>query len=234
MCHYPHYADRAFTVSKRQSPSGPGGALGITLFRAPCAQGRMEAPSVEMSKDRIAEPEVIATALAEERGTRRELLSERLLVLLDDMLAGQAPNAGRFCGYCYHPLSPERDTCAHCGHSTADRPTVAAVPRPVIEMHRRRRGREGLVVRAIAWGGLTVGVIVALLPLAFANVSWLSVLAFFGLLAFFYLLSANLANSLGDSLGYRWGQSLVRREWARFIRQRDVQTAKEEPLNRRT
>jgi len=78
-------------------------------------------------------------------------------------------------------------------------------------------------VRAIAWGGLTVGVIVALLPLAFANVSWWSVLAFFGLLAFFYLLSANLANSLGDALGYRWGQALVRREWARFVRERDNQ-----------
>jgi hypothetical protein len=100
-------------------------------------------------------------------------------------------------------------------------------------MHRRRRGREGLVVRTLAWGGLTVGVIVALLPFVFADVSWWSVLAFFGLLAFFYLLSANLANSLGDSLGYRWGQSLVRREWGRFIRERDAQTAKEEPSNRR-
>jgi hypothetical protein len=162
----------------------------------------------------------------------REVHSERLLVLLDDILAGQAPNAGRFCGYCYHPLSPEREVCAHCGRSTSEQPPVAAIPRPVIDMHRRRRGREGLVVRTVAWGGLTVGVIVALLPFVFADVSWWSVAAFFGLLAFFYLLSANLANSLGDSLGYSWGQSLVRREWARFIRERDAQTAKEEPPNR--
>jgi hypothetical protein len=159
---------------------------------------------------------------AERPGAPREILSERLLLLLDDILAGQAPNAGRFCGYCYHPLPPEREVCSHCGRSSTERPTVAAVPRPVIEMHKRRRGREGLVVRTIAWGGLTVGVILALLPLAFANVSWWSVVAFFGLLAFFYLLSANLANSLGDSLGYRWGQSLVRREWTRFIAARDA------------
>jgi len=155
---------------------------------------------------------------------QREVLSDRLLVLLDDVLAGEAPNAGRFCGYCYHPLSPEREVCPHCGRLTADFPVVAAVPRAVIELHRRRRGREGVVVRTIAWGGLTVGVIVALLPLAFADVSWWSVLAFFGLLAFFYLLSANLANSLGDALGYRWGQSLVRREWGRFIASRDDQS----------
>jgi hypothetical protein len=180
-----------------------------------------------------AEQEVTSSLSTTDGGAGREVHSERLLVLLDDILAGQAPNAGRFCGYCYHPLSAEREVCAHCGRSTSERPPSAAIPPRVIEMHRRRRGREGLVVRTLAWGGLTVGVIVALLPFVFADVSWWSVLAFFGLLAFFYLLSANLANSLGDSLGYRWGQSLVRREWGRFIRERDAQTAKEEPSNRR-
>ena len=89
------------------------------------------------------------------------------------------------------------------------------------------------MVRTIAWGGLTVGVIVALLPLAFGGVAWWNVTAFFGLLAFFYLLSANLANSLGDAMGYRWGQAIVRREWERFIAERDAQTAKGDPSNRR-
>ena len=143
-----------------------------------------------------------------------------MLLLLDDILAGQAPNAGRFCGHCYHPLAPDRDLCAHCARSSAEQRPAESVPRAVIEMHRRRRGREGLVVRTIAWGGLTVGVIAALVPIAFGNITWLSVTAFFALLAFFYLLSANLANSLGDTLGYRWGQSLVRREWARFEQER--------------
>jgi hypothetical protein len=167
---------------------------------------------------------VTPSVSAESPGADREILSERLLLLLDDVLAGQAPNAGRFCGYCYHPLSPERQVCTHCGRSTSEWSAVAAVPRPVIEMHKRRRGREGLVVRTIAWGGLTVGVIVALLPFVFGNVTLWTVLAFFGLLAFFYLFSANLANSLGDALGYGWGQSIVRREWTRFIAQRDKET----------
>jgi hypothetical protein len=173
------------------------------------------------SNETTAETRVVSSVSAETPGEHQEILSERLLLLLDDVLAGQAPNAGRFCGYCYHPLSPERQVCTHCGRSTNECPTVAAVPRPVIEMHKRRRGREGLVVRTIAWGGLTVGVTVALLPFVFGNVTLWTVLAFFGLLAFFYLLSANVANSLGDALGYGWGQSIVRREWARFIRERD-------------
>jgi hypothetical protein len=160
-----------------------------------------------------------------EQAPTKEIFSERLLVLLDDILAGQAPNAGRFCGYCYHPLAVERATCPHCGCAVAEYATVSAIPRPVIEMHRRRRGREGTVVRAVAWGGLSIGVIVALLPLAFGDVAWWSVGAFFGLLVLFYLLSANLANSLGDWLGYRWGQATVRREWARFTASQDDHSA---------
>lgn len=160
---------------------------------------------------------------------REEVLSERLLALLDDMLDGQAPNAGRFCGYCYHPLTAGRETCAHCGRSTRDWRPADSVPRAVIEMHRRRRGREGLVVRTIAWGGLTIGVIVSLLPFVFGDVSWWTVALFFGLLFGFYVLSANLANSIGDALGYRWGQAIVRREWARFISSRDQSAESSDP-----
>jgi hypothetical protein len=185
-----------------------------------CNDGGLRYPT---DSESTTETRVTPSVSTESPGADREILSERLLLLLDDVLAGQAPNAGRFCGYCYNPLSPERKICTHCGRSTAECPAVAAVPRPVIEMHKRRRGREGLVVRSIAWGGLTVGVFASLLPFVFGNVGLWSVLAFFGLLAFFYLLSANLANSLGDALGYRWGQSIVRREWARFTSERDNQ-----------
>lgn len=155
------------------------------------------------------------------RNSDQSIFSERLVALLDDILAGRSPSAGRFCGYCYHPLVPGREDCPHCELSAVDRPAIAAMPRQVIEMHRLRRSREGLVVRAVAWGGLTIGVIVALLPLAFAGVMWWSAGAFFGLLLLFYLVSANLANSLGDALGYRWGQAVLRRRWERFVARRD-------------
>jgi hypothetical protein len=161
------------------------------------------------------EPAAVAGGTAD--GT---IISERLADLLDDMLAGRAPNAGRFCGSCYHPLAPERDVCPHCGTVVAERPTVAAVPKEVIEAFRLRRGREGLVVRTFAWVGLSIGVIVALLPLALVGVAWWTFVSFFGLMAFFYLLSANLANSVGDSLGYRWGQAVFNRHWRRFVAKR--------------
>ncbi len=183
-----------------------------------------------MTEHGTADPATSENAHA--RAATKEIFSERLVGLMDDILAGAAPNAGRFCGYCYHPLAPTRQMCTHCLRPLAEWPAVTAVPLPVIEMHRRRRNREGLVVRTVAWGGLSIGVIAALLPLALGDVALWSVIAFFGLLVFFYLLSANLANSLGDSLGYAWGQSLVRREWARFVAKRNGQLANGESRNR--
>jgi hypothetical protein len=146
-----------------------------------------------------------------------EIISQRLIELLDDMLDGRAPNAGRFCGNCYHPLAKERTACPHCGTVVAEVPTTEAVPLEIIDAHRKRRGREGTTVRTIAWTGLTLGVVAALVPLAFGGVQWWTIILFFGLMFVFYLGSANLANTVGDSLGYRWGQSLFRKRWEQHI-----------------
>lgn len=149
------------------------------------------------------------------------MLSGRLVQLIDDVLAGRAPNAGRFCGYCYHPAAADGENCLQCGRSAIEWPPANALPGALLEMQRLRRRREGLVVRSVAWGGLTIGVVIALVPLAFAGVTWWSAALFFALLLLFYLLSANLANSLGDALGWRWGQSIIRRGWQRLVQERD-------------
>ncbi len=150
-------------------------------------------------------------------GALDEIISARLVAWLDEVLAGRAPNTGRFCGNCYHPRQAEDADCPHCGTPAAEAGTVESVPLEVIEGHRRRRGREGAVVRTIAWVGLTTGVALALVPLAFAGVTWWSTTAFFGLMIFFYIFSANVANSLGDAWGYRWGLAIFRRHWEKHL-----------------
>jgi hypothetical protein len=149
------------------------------------------------------------------------VLSERLETLLEDIAAGRAPNAGRFCGYCYNPLAPERQACPTCGRATAEWAPAEHIPREVTEMYRKARSREGTAVRTIAWGGLTLGVALALVPLAFGGVQWWTVGLFFGIMVFFYILSANLANSVGDAVGYAWGQSILRKRWGRFVAERE-------------
>jgi hypothetical protein len=154
-------------------------------------------------------------------GAEGEILSQRLRDLIEDILEARVPNAGEFCGNCYHPTTQETLVCPHCGVSAQEVPVVHSIPSQVIEAHRRRRGREALVVRSIAWGGLTIGVTVALLPFVFGNVTLLTAALFFGLLFLFYVGSANLANSVGDALGYRWGRSLFERRWRDFLAGRD-------------
>ena len=152
---------------------------------------------------------------------RRSVFSERLRTLMADILAGNAPNAGRFCGYCYSPLAKEAHLCPHCGRSAGDWPPVTRVPEEVFAMYRAQRSREGWVVRTIAYGGLIAGIILGLLPIAIFAASWWSIIAFFAILGFFYVLAANLANSLGDAVAYRWGQRLVEHRWREFVRTRD-------------
>ena len=43
----------------------------------------------------------------------------------------------------------------------------------------------------------------------------------FALMLLFYIGSANLANTVGDAVGYRWGQSVLRRRWEAFVRERE-------------
>ena len=80
-----------------------------------------------------------------------EVLSERLIALMDDVLKGQAPNAGRFCGYCYHPVTAARQAgegpCPHCGRTAGDRPEVTRVPPELFAMYRARRARDALTRR---------------------------------------------------------------------------------------
>ena len=61
------------------------------------------------------------------------VFSERLTVILEDMVKGEAPNAGRFCGNCYTPIDPQRTQCTHCSQPVKERPPV-----PVLILRRER------------------------------------------------------------------------------------------------
>ncbi|HXG35601.1 MAG TPA: hypothetical protein VNL15_01385 [Dehalococcoidia bacterium] len=156
----------------------------------------------------------------EREAEERPVLSPRLQEFLAEVLAGRAPNAGRFCGDCYSPLAASTETCYYCQTSTKDKPTITRVPAEVFAILRAQRSREGWVVRGIAYGGLLAGIILGLLPIAFADVQLWTGVALFAIIIFFYLLAANLANSLGDALGYRWGQAAARRKWEAHLRKR--------------
>lgn len=153
----------------------------------------------------------------------KPLLSPRLQTFMDEVLAGRAPNAGRFCGNCYAPLRKTDEVCQHCGLATAETLPVDRIPREVYGMYSLQRSREGRVVRSVAYGGLLLGIILGLMPIALWDVQTWTALALFGVVIFFYVFSANLANTVGDSLGYAWGQAALRKHWRAFIAQREAE-----------
>ena len=167
---------------------------------------------------------------------RAPIFSARLQSLLEDILRAQAPNAGRFCGNCYNPLAPstgpstalstgsgqtpDADQCSHCGLSATQRPPVRQIPREVFAMFRAQRLREAIPVRSLAWGGLAAGLSLALFLMVVLPFWW-NVVAFAVSLGASYVAAANIANSLGDAIGYRWGQRVLERRWREFVRERD-------------
>jgi hypothetical protein len=139
---------------------------------------------------------------------------------LEDILRAQAPNAGRFCGNCYNPLADDPAQCSHCGLSTDRRPPVRQVPPEVFAMFRAQRLREAIPVRSLAWGGLAAGLSLALFLMVMLPFWWnvgVSVVAF----GVSYVAAANIANSLGDALGYRWGQRVLGKRWQAFVERRN-------------
>jgi hypothetical protein len=151
---------------------------------------------------------------------RAPVFSARLQALLEDVLRGQAPNAGRFCGNCYNPLADDAEQCGHCGLSTTQHPPVHRIPREVFAMVRAQRLREAIPVRSLAWSGLAVGLSLALFLMVVLPFWWnvgVSVVTF----GASYIAAANIANWLGDALGYRWGQRALEKRWRAFVRERN-------------
>jgi hypothetical protein len=161
-----------------------------------------------------------AAAKAASGPERAPIFSARLQALLQDILQGQAPNAGRFCSNCYNPLGKDTTECGHCGYSTEQRPPVRQVPREVFAMFRAQRLREGIPVRSLAWAGLAMGLSLALFLMVVLPFWWnvgVSTVTF----VVTYVAAANIANTLGDALGYRWGQRELEKRWEAFVRERD-------------
>ncbi len=95
------------------------------------------------------------------------VFSERLTVILEDMIKGEAPNAGRFCGNCYTPIDPQRTQCVHCSRPVKERPPVQRVPDGVLVMFRIKRSRESLIVNSFAYAGLLLAVIIFIVSFSF-------------------------------------------------------------------
>jgi hypothetical protein len=145
------------------------------------------------------------------------IFSERLSTALDNMIKGEAPNAGRFCGYCYTPMGPERVTCANCAKAVADYAPVEKVPSEVIAMFRQMRRRESLIVNSFAQFGIFVGVMsfIALFYVFFLNdvAIWWYALDVLLLFVLSPVLAGIIGGYFGDHYGYRFARRKLAEDW---------------------
>ena len=87
--------------------------------------------------------------------------SEALDAMIAEVRAGNAPNLGRFCGYCYTPLDPGREVCPTCGTSADAVPVRDKISRTVAQVYTAKRKREGRYVHGAAWAGILLGTAVS-------------------------------------------------------------------------
>ena len=155
------------------------------------------------------------------------VFSQRLDGFLDQLLAGETPNAGAFCAFCYNPLPRGYRHCDHCGQELERRPPIDALPRPIIEMYRQKMRRESLIVNSFAYLGLALGLaiflgLVAINVLYMDKAFWFFLLATLIFLAGSRLLAGVLGGIVGDEIGFRVANRRLAEDWARHVQEREA------------
>jgi hypothetical protein len=158
----------------------------------------------------------------------RGIFSPRLDDFLDRLQEGEAPNAGTFCAFCYNPLPPEAPRCEHCGQVTAERPPLTSVPRDVVDMHRRMRKRESLIVNSFAFFGLGLGLalflgLVAINVLYLDRELWFFVIATVVFLVGSRVFAGIIGGYIGDEIGYSYGHKKLAEDWRPHLATREGQ-----------
>ena len=145
------------------------------------------------------------------------LFSERLNGLLEEIIKGQSPNAGRLCGYCYTPTSEESERCPHCGRSTREHPPQPRVPPEVIRMFRNMRRRESIVVNGFALAGLALAVALSIGLFAMFEPLWWRILDIVLMVLMARVFAGILGGFIGDHIGYGYARRRLTEEWKAYM-----------------
>ena len=161
------------------------------------------------------------------RTSELPIFSPRLDELMDSMLNGEAPNVGRFCGYCYTPLGRKAGICPHCQRSTAQYEPVAKIPTDFFVLYKRMRRRESVIVNSFAFAGLGLALVVFIAMVAIAvylfNASlWWMAAATVVLIVGGRVFAGILGGWIGDSIGYNHAQRKLAVEWAEYESAREA------------
>ena len=145
------------------------------------------------------------------------IFSDRLTTVLTDIFKGAAPNAGRFCGYCYTPISEQRQRCQHCDTAVDDLKPVDRIPDGIVAMFKKLRRRESIVVNGFAYLGMfsAIAIFIGIFTiLYFTNASvWWFVFDIVLLFVLARALAGIIGGYIGDELGYKYARNKLAEDW---------------------
>lgn len=155
------------------------------------------------------------------------LFSDRLEEHIVGITRGELPNAGRFCGHCYTPMSPETTRCAHCSTAVADRSAVGQIPEELILMLRHQRRTERSWVTGFAYLGLLVAIVAGLgvvLGVPYLRANLLPAAIVYGLILFIggRMAAGLLGGYWGDRIGFEKARANLLDEWSEWVGRRDT------------
>ena len=146
--------------------------------------------------------------------TRDVPFSAELDEMIAEIRAGNAPNIGRFCGYCSAPLGQE-DSCGVCGETTDRTPAVDKIDRDLAQIYHAKRKREGLYVHLAAWTGILLATGLSILMILFLP-GWTKVFAIVFLVLGGYFAGVFFGNVLIQGFAYRAGLKMFARRWTEW------------------
>ena len=143
--------------------------------------------------------------------TRDVPFSAELDELIAEIRSGNAPNLGRFCGYCSAPLG-DADRCGVCGETTRDTPAADKIDRDLAQIYQAKRKREGLYVHSGAWTGILLATALSIL-LIIVLPGWTKVFAVIELVLGGYFAGVFFGNVLVQGPAYRAGLRMFAKRW---------------------
>ena len=146
--------------------------------------------------------------------TREVPFSSELDELIAEIRAGNAPNLGRFCGYCSAPLG-DRDSCSTCGAEIADTPPLDKIDRDLAQIYVAKRKREALFVHTAAWLGILLATALSI-ALILVLPGWTKAFAIIVLVLGGYFAGVFFGNVLVQGFAYRAGLRMFAKRWTEW------------------
>lgn len=143
-------------------------------------------------------------------------LLETLQERMERIARGDAPNTGRFCGYCYARLNSDDQQCKVCQTDAGAVVPAERVPDEVLLTYLAHRRKMMLWVNLFAFAGIFIAVVLAGLIVAFFP-SATKLLAVPVMLGGAWYFANLLGGGLGGYLGQRSGRTARARRWQSFL-----------------